>query len=39
MIKAKVYVKEITIPVNGKEMTLSEEELIEIIEFYFRGGK
>ena len=39
MIKAKVDVREITVPVNGKEVTLSEEKLIEIIECYFRGEK
>ena len=39
MIKAKADVMEITVPVNGKEVTLSEEKLIEIIECYFRGEK
>ena len=39
MIKAKADVREITVPVNGKEVTLSEEKLIEIIECYFRGEK
>ncbi len=39
MIKAKANVMEITVPVNGKEVTLSEGKLIEIIECYFRGEK
>ncbi len=39
MIKANVDVKEITAIVNGKEESFSEEKLMEIIQYYFRGEK
>lgn len=36
-MKALVDVKEIKLPVNGREMTFSEEELIVILEQYFNN--
>lgn len=37
MIKDLVEVKKITLPVNGREMTFSEDELIDILEKHFNS--